>query len=114
MEIKRSATENLLIFAERLEISVVTIKRVPKEFRENKTNLCCLIEIIISHMVKIEETIEPEWEKPKEGFCEESSDDTEVDTVKLGISSSINNLKDAHKILTELLVMLGIPTCCQC
>lgn len=39
-------------------------------------------------MVKIELTIEPEWEKPKEGFREEGEDDTEADTIKLGINSN--------------------------
>ena len=46
-------------------------------------------------MVKIESVIEPEWEKPKEGFREESEDDTEVDTIKLGI----NSYKTIEKIL---------------
>eukprot|EP00828_Plagiopyla_frontata_P031997 TRINITY_DN41793_c0_g1_i3.p1 TRINITY_DN41793_c0_g1~~TRINITY_DN41793_c0_g1_i3.p1 ORF type:complete len:442 (-),score=61.87 TRINITY_DN41793_c0_g1_i3:44-1369(-) len=77
IEIKRLATENLLVFAE----------RVPKEFRDNKNYLYSLIEMIISHMVKIEMQIEPEWEKPREGFREEGEDDTEVDTIKLGINN---------------------------
>ena len=72
--VRRLATENALLLAE----------RIPKLVKNDKQLLATLLEMIISHMVDISQTIDEEWEKPKEGFSEDIEEDAEYESVRFG------------------------------
>lgn len=67
--IKRIATEIIISIGE----------RIPSVFKNNNDALSRLIEMVFYHMVDIDEEIDPEWERPKEGFNEDVEEDAELE-----------------------------------
>jgi hypothetical protein len=59
---------NPLIRQQPIEFYVTVIERVPSIVKKDEELLKQLIELIFKLMIDIDESIEAEWMKPKEGF----------------------------------------------
>lgn len=78
---------NPLIRQQPIEFYVTVIERVPSIVKKDEELLKQLIELIFKLMIDIEETIEDDWLKPKEGFNDSGQDQEGEDNVNFGKSS---------------------------
>jgi len=77
---------NPLIRQQPIEFYVTVIERVPSIVKKDEELLKQLIELIFKLMIDIDESIEDEWMKPKEGFNDSGQAEEGEDNVNFGKS----------------------------
>lgn len=93
------------------ELIVSIVERLPSLIRKNPDNLRKLFEMIFSQMILIEDEIEEEWMKPKEGYNEDFEEDSDLEVVRFGMNAvdrliSAIGEKDALPVLSQLVQSL--------
>lgn len=78
---------NPLVRQQPVEFYVTVVERVPSIVKKDEELLRSMIELIFKLMVDIDENIDEEWLKPKEGFNDSGQADEGEDNVNFGKSS---------------------------
>jgi len=69
-----------------LEIIINIIERVPSIIKNNDSLVQIVFDLLLNHMISIENQIEDEWIKPKEGF-DINADDSSNTMVRFAIGA---------------------------